>query len=58
MRNLKALSCAIGPRAGGQSISKAVSIPSVVHSARDDLTPNRNYYCWAPPPVCVYLLST
>ena len=56
MRNLKALSCAIGPRAGGQSISKAVSIPSVIHSARDDLTPNRNYYCWAPPQ-CVHHLS-
>ena len=35
MRNLEDLSCTIGPRAGGQSVSKAVSIPSVVHSAFD-----------------------
>ena len=36
-RNLEAFSCIISPRAGGQSISKAVSIPSVVHSARDGM---------------------
>ena len=36
MRNLEALSCTIGPRAGGQSVSKAESILSVVQSARDD----------------------
>jgi len=29
MRNLEALSCTIDPRAGGQSVSKAVSIPSI-----------------------------
>jgi len=55
-RNLKALSCTIGPRAGGQSVSKSMSIPSVVHSARDCSTQNRNYYyraCTAPPPVCL-----
>ena len=50
-RNLKALSYTIGLRAGGQSVSKAESIPSIVHSARDDLTWNGNYYCRAPPPV-------
>jgi len=45
--------CAIGQTAGGQSLSKAVSIPSVVHSDRDGLTRNGNYYCRAPPPVCL-----
>jgi len=35
---------------GGQSVSKAVSILSIVHSARDGLTRNGNYYCQAPPP--------
>jgi len=50
-RNLKALSCTLCPKGGGQSVSKAESIPSVVHSARDDLTWNGNYYCRAPPPV-------
>ena len=51
--------CTIGSRAGGQSVSKEVSIPSVVHSARDGSTRNGNYYCRAPPPVClpsVYLM--
>jgi len=48
-RNLEALSCTIGSRAGGQSVSKAVSIPSVVHSAFDGSTRNGNYYCRAPP---------
>ena len=52
-RNLEALSCTIGPRAGGQSGSKAVLIPSVVYSARDGSTRNGNYYCRAPPPVCL-----
>ena len=47
--NLEALSCTISPRAGGQSISKAVSIPSVVHSARDGSTRKRNYYCRVLP---------
>jgi len=40
-------------RAGGQSVSKPVSIPSVFHSARDCSTQNGNYYCQAPPPVCL-----
>ena len=58
-RNLEALSCTIGLRAGGQSISKAVSIPSVVHSTRNGSTRNGNYYCQAPPPCVstVYHLS-
>jgi len=30
MRNLEAPSCTIGPRAGSPSVSKVVSIPSVV----------------------------
>ena len=50
---LEALSCTIGPRAGGKSVSKAVSIPSLVHCARDGLTRKGNYYCRAPPPVCL-----
>jgi len=60
MKNLEALSCAISPRAGGQSISKAASIPFIVHEARDGLTRNGNYYFQAPPPVCllsVYIMS-
>jgi len=43
----------LSPRAGGQSISKAVSVPSVVHSARDGLTQNGIYYCRALLPVCL-----
>ena len=38
MKNLKALSCTIGLRGGGQSVSKAASLPFVVHNARDVLT--------------------
>ena len=60
MRNVEALFCTIGPMAGGQNISKAVSIPSFVRSARDGLTQNGNFYCRAPPPVClpsVYLMQ-
>jgi len=53
MRNLEALSNTISLRAGGQSVSKAVSIPSVVHSARDGSTRNGNFYCRAPPPICL-----
>ena len=52
-------SCTISPRAGDQSISKAVSISFVVHGTRDGLTQNGNYYCRAPPAVClpsVYLM--
>jgi len=33
--NLKALSCTISQRVGGQSVSKTVSIPFVVHGIRD-----------------------
>ena len=54
IRNLEALSCTIGPKAGGQSVIKAMSIPSVVHSAKDSSTQNGNYCCRALPPApCV-----
>ena len=42
-------------------LSKAASIPFVVHITRDRSTRNGNYYCRAPPPVCrlsVYLMSS
>ena len=47
------LSCTVGPRAGGQSVSKVVSIPFVIHGIGDGSAQNRNYYCWAPPPFCL-----
>jgi len=58
----RALSHTINPSAGGQSISKVASdsILVIVHISRDHSTQNNNYYCWAPPPVClpsVYLMS-
>ena len=43
--NLEALYCTIGLRAEGQSVSTAVSIPSVIHSARDGSTRNGYYFC-------------
>ena len=46
---------AMSPMAGGQNISKAASIPLVIHDAMDVSAQNGNYY---PPPPCVYLLST
>jgi len=35
MKNLEALSCTISLKAGGQSISKAASIPFLVQKTRD-----------------------
>jgi len=43
MNNLEPLCCTIIPRAGGQSVSKAASIPFIVHDAKEDLTQNGNY---------------
>jgi len=48
-RDLEALSCIIGPRAGGWSVSNAVSILFVVHNARVVVTQNENYYSQALP---------
>ena len=48
MKDLEALSFTISPKAGSQSVSKAVSILFVVLRARDNLTQNRNYYCCPP----------
>ena len=53
----EARSCTVSPRVGGQSVSKAASIPFVVHDARDGLAQNGNCYCLAPLP-CAYPLST
>ena len=53
MRNLEALSCAISPRAGGQSVGQAASIPFVIHNTRDDSTWNGNYYGQALSPMCL-----
>ena len=50
---LKNLSYTISSRAGGQSVSKTVSIPFVVLGTSDGLTQNVNYYCQAPPPMCL-----
>ena len=61
MNNLEALSCSISMRAGGQSVSKAVSILFIVHDARDSLTWKGNYYSQTPPSMClpsVYLMSS
>jgi len=49
--------CTIGPRTGDQSVSMAVSIPSIIHGTRHGSTRNGNYYCRARPP-CVYNMST
>jgi len=51
MKNLKALSCTISPRARGQTF--------VFHDDKDGLIQNRSYYSWILPPVClpsVYLM--
>jgi len=42
--------------AGGQSISKAASIPFVVHNTGDVSTQERNYYCQAPPHMSTFCL--
>ena len=49
---LEALSCTIRPRAEGQSMSKAASIPFIIHDTRNGSTRNGTYYGRAPPPVC------
>ena len=56
MKNLKALFSAISSSAGGQSVSKAVSIPFVVHNPKDVLAQNRNYYGGTPPHVSTICL--
>ena len=59
MRTLEALFCTISLRDGGQSVSKAASMPIVVHNSRVGSTGNGNYYCGTPP-VCllsIYLMS-
>jgi len=56
MKNLEALSYTISLMAGGQGVSKAASIPIVVHNVRDVSTRNSNYYSGAMPPM--YPLST
>jgi len=38
MKNLEALSCTITLRAGGQGVTKAASIPFIIHNARDTST--------------------
>ena len=43
MENLKAISSTINPRARGQSVSNAASIPFIIHDARDDSIQNGNY---------------
>jgi len=61
MKNLKALFSTISPRAGGQSVSKATSIPFVVRNPKDVLSRNGKYYGGAPPPVylpSVYLTTS
>ena len=55
--NVQHFTSSINTRDWGQSVSKATSIPFIVHDARDVSTWNRNYYCLALPP-SVYPLST
>ena len=48
--DLKALSCNVCTRAGGQSRHMAASIPITVHNARDGSMWNGNYHSWAQDP--------
>ena len=52
----QSLSCNVHPRARGQNVHKATSIPFVVHDARDGSARSRNDYSWALLP-CVYRMS-
>jgi len=52
-KNLEAHSCTISLRAGGQSVSKAASIPFAIHNARDVSTWNGKYYYHAGTAPCV-----
>ena len=59
MKSLETLSYTVSLRAGGQSISKAASIPFIVDNSRDVSTQKGNYCYQAMPPVClpfVYLM--
>jgi len=53
MKDLETLSCTVSLRAGGQSISKAASIPFIVDNTRDVSTQKGNYCYQATPPVCL-----